>query len=109
MFESYRQRTLDLSSSGETERVNCIGAEFGSMLVAYTGSPSGTWKIQVSNTEEPPTTGEWADLSGATLSAGTSPGFINLGQITYRWARVVYTRVSGTGTATIHVCLKNTY
>ncbi len=74
------------------------------------GSPVGTWKLQASNDEptRDPGTGtanisglsNWTD-TGDTYSVGADGDVLfDIDMPGYRWARLVYTRTSGTATAT---------
>lgn len=64
--------------------------------IVFTGTPSGTVKIQASIDNV-----SWADVSGTSTTVTTgapSPIVINLNGQSYRFARVVWTNSAGTGT-----------
>jgi hypothetical protein len=79
--------------------------------VVFTGSPTGTLKLQVSCDVGNPNASlpysddsviNWVDLPGTSTSitaAGTS--FFNLVDAGYSWVRVVYTHTSGTAQITV--------
>lgn len=78
-----------------------------SIQAVWTGTPTGTIKVQVSNDVGPTpeynpngTITTWTDVTGSSQSiAGAAGNFWwNLNDIGARWARLVYTRTSGTGT-----------
>ncbi len=78
-----------------------------SISAALTGDPSGTLKLQccitnpftdnVTQTANPDVV--WVDVSSSSQSVSASGNFAwNVADVYYRGVRVVYTRVSGTGT-----------
>lgn len=84
-------------------------------IIAGGAAPTGTFKLQCSNDASSatitPTTSfvptNWTDV------AGSSASIVNNGDITwnvqsanYEWLRLVYTRVSGTGTLTSRCFVK---
>lgn len=77
----------------------------------FTGSsPTGTFKVQVSNDTQlitesgdiGATVNNWSDVSGSSVSV-TASGDVawNLPNTGFRWVRVVYTRSSGSGTLNV--------
>lgn len=69
---------------------------------------AGTLKVQASNEQPPsgnlatswePSAASWIDVPSAsvTIVATTVIGLINMGQVSYRWVRLVWTRTAGTG------------
>ena len=91
--------------------------QVGQMVMAcvqavFTGSsPTGTFKIQVSNNhkEYPPsndviTDGDWTDYTGSEYAITASGSYVwNFATLPFPFFRVVYTRVSGTGTLQVYV------
>lgn len=84
------------------------GASFV-IKVPATGTPAGSFKVQVSNTtiETPPagipdaTVMDWADSGATVASAGSGETlYVQHAPAHSRWTRLVYTRTSGTGSAT---------
>lgn len=74
-----------------------------------TGSPQGTVNIEVSNDFDPHLdTGNWQSLGSDYDSTidGTGQGVFDLNQLPFKYARLVYTRTSGTGTCDIYVGAK---
>ena len=93
-----------------------------SIQAYWTGSPVGTFKLQVSNdtvvmdqegiamaggytvpTSMSSQVVNWSDYTG-TLSSTTvgSPVMWNSGQAAYRWVRVAYTAATASGTLTVN-------
>lgn len=78
-----------------------IASAFSVQLVV-TGSPVGTFKIQVSNDSDltGATVSNWTTLPHSTINYAESPVFYKVTEACYMWARVVWTRTSGTGSVT---------
>lgn len=80
---------------------------FSVQLVA-TGSPTGSFKLQMSNdnpdhtgNKYPTSTMNWTDLDGSSISITTSGNVgWNATGAGYLWLRVVWTKTSGTGSIT---------
>lgn len=77
-----------------------------SMQAVYTGSPTGTLKVQVSTDNVPVGLGSnpgsnvvnWTDYTGSSVSISAAGNTLyNMSFVGYRWARLVYTKGSGTG------------
>lgn len=80
-----------------------------SYLVVWTGSPTGTFTVEVSNDFVPSPigvipkdsdTGTWVTLALSATVAATGSGssaFIDIDTIGATWIRLKYTRSSGTG------------
>lgn len=84
-------------------------AEELSFQASWVGTPTGNISVQVSDDmgadsigTSPLGTGitNWTDVSGSSQPAGGSAGNFgyNLPNIGYKWARLIYTFTSGTGT-----------
>lgn len=87
--------------------------------IAWTGSPTGTFQVQVSNTYAAnadgtqKTAGNWTTLPTSSFS-GTYPvpsgsagaGFIDVVGTEAYAVRILYTRTSGTGSLTVIPCAK---
>ncbi len=89
-----------------------VGHAMGYAIQAvWTGTPTGTIKIQVSIDPQEPTVGNsgeptvtnWEDLASSSYSITGSAGTYmwNVTSAYYRWVRVVYTNASGTGTLNV--------
>jgi len=104
--------TSSFSSSGDVAQTNQYSNPISlrhlsaySIQVTTTGTPSGTFKLQMSNDNPeyggkyPLSTMTWVDIDGSTLTV-TAAGNIawNAQGAGYLWARVVWTKSSGTGT-----------
>ncbi len=86
--------------------------------VAWTGTPTGNFKIQGS-CDAPPNANQtsapasvvitnWSDVT-SNVAAGGAAGsaILNLADIGYRWARLVYTNSGSSGLITVsQACLK---
>ncbi len=75
--------------------------------ISWTGTPTGTFSVQVSNTyaQDPngnvTNAGSWNDIVLSVVpSAAGAPGsaFINIAEMAGLWIRLHYTRSSSTGT-----------
>lgn len=87
--------------------------------IVWTGTPTGTFSIQVSNTYSQDangnvvTAGNWTSIPSDAFS-GTYPsaegsagnGFIDVVGTEAAWVRLVYTAVSGSGNLTVVVAAK---
>lgn len=79
-----------------------------SVQAVFTGSPNGTLKLQCSDdpgsAERAPLGSgvtNWTDITGATFSiTGAGDATFNVNLAFYKWARLVYTRTSGSGSLT---------
>ena len=102
----------DMSQSSLTSAVtNIQGLKLVGIQLDFTGSPVGTFAIQVSadyaqDTEGNVTNaGNWAPITfnpTPTASAG-SPIYLDIQNISAPWIRTVYTKVSGTGTLNVFI------
>lgn len=81
----------------------------------WTGTPTGTFTVQVSVDHAQDTlgnvtvAGNWVTLtlSASITAAGSADtAYIDLNQLSAPWARVVYTRTSGTGTLNGYITAK---
>lgn len=105
-----------LSTNRNSMAVQIYNAFLCSIQVVFTGTPTGTFKLQVSSdpaaaatatgravTANEPT--HWTDLANSTFTvsaAGDVSWGLSGGDIAYNWARVVYTDgSSGSSTAII--------
>lgn len=97
-------------SSVVTEKFSVAHMVTGAIHAVWTGggSPTGTFKLQVSNDEAAdgtqggkPGTGTvttWTDYSGSSYAITTDGDYMwMLANMGFKWVRLVYTRVSGTG------------
>jgi len=83
--------------------------------ISWTGSPVGTFSVEISNTYSVDAmgnvsnAGKWTavTLTGSVAPAGSADnGFINLAGLEAYAIRLVYTRTSGTGTVNAVFCGK---
>lgn len=100
------------------EQISCLSYD-----IAWTGTPTGTFAVQVSNTYVPSAApgnlrqnaGNWTTIPAANFQ-GTYPtpagsadnGALDLDVTAFSWVRLVYTRSSGTGTLNVMVAGKVT-
>jgi hypothetical protein len=101
----------DMSLASVTsETINLENILFLAIQAIWSGTPTGTIKLQASCDVGRENTGNldgvgvsnWTDVPSATLSpAGSaSSGFIELKESGFKWARLVYTRSGGSGSLT---------
>lgn len=97
---SYKQETLldgqSMAASFNSEPISVLEFNGYSIQCVWTGSPTGTLKLQISNDTEEPT--NWDDLDDSSVSITTagSETYI-VAEVEYGFVRIVYTRSSGTG------------
>lgn len=72
-----------------------------SIQAKWTGTPTGSFKLQCSNDVEATVT-DWEDIPGSTLAVAGAAGtqVWNYTGAPFRWVRIVYTATSGSGTLT---------
>lgn len=65
----------------------------------WTGTPTGSFKLQGSNDVGDSVT-DWEDIPGSTLAVAGAAGtqMWNYTRSPFRWVRIVYTATSGSGT-----------
>lgn len=94
----------DMSADFESEAI-LVDQIYGlSFQAVATGSPVGSFAIQLSNdlTDKKADVTNWTTYaaSAAAVSAAGNT-FINYDGVHAKWARLIYTATSGTGTATV--------
>lgn len=83
-----------------------------SIQMSFTGSPVGTFSVQVSNdydSNQPTATATWSDLTLSavpTASGSADDIFIDLTQVPAPYVRIKYSRTSGTGTLNATIAAK---
>lgn len=106
---------IDLSAATYTSPVMPLKNIYGFSIAMNisAGAPVGTLKLQVSNDPETndtmpngiprPVPTNFADLTGTSISviASDTTVMFNVHDVGYTYVRVVYTRTSGTGTASL--------
>lgn len=91
------------------QRADSIGVQF-----AFSGSPVGTFAVQVSSdyaqdaNGNVTNSGTWASLSLSPSPATTlgSPIYVDISQTSAPWIRATYTKASGTGSLNITLVSK---
>lgn len=70
-----------------------------SFYAKWTGTPTGSFKLQGSNDVGDSVT-DWEDIPGSTLAVAGAAGtqMWNYTRSQFRWVRIVYTATSGSGT-----------
>lgn len=80
-----------------------------SFQAVFTGSPVGSFKLQVSS-QDVPSTGdvtEWSDVADSeTAISAAGNVFYNVTDVFFHWVRIVYTFSSGTGSLNISYMAK---
>ena len=100
---------LDMSVSRQSEPIYLGHIMHYSIQLKYTGSPAGTFKLQVSNDlgeidaqtrlVQGRAVQNWTDVADSAITISAAGDCMwTVENIGYRWARVVYIASSGTGT-----------
>lgn len=103
----------DMSQATLTSQVCNINQldNIGIQLV-FTGTPTGTFQVQISadynqdNYGNVLNAGDWTPitLSSSPVASGSAGNvYIDMAELSAPWLRVVYTKVSGTGTLNVWV------
>ena len=104
---------VSLGASTESAPMNLYKVQGYAIQVTWTGSPDGTFKLQGSCQKGTNQVGagvtRWDDISGASQATGGAAGSVLFNSTStpgYNWVKLVYTRTSGTGTATAEYSAK---
>lgn len=102
--------TIDADKSSDPILLKNIAQAMIQIKFGTGGTPAGTFKLQVSNDPGRESKGgaanvtevtNWTDYTGSSQAITTDGDHAwNLANIGYKWARVVYTRTSGSATLT---------
>ncbi len=89
----------DMSTTINGPAMNLDQTLHFSFHAKWTGTPTGSFKLQGSNDVESTVT-DWEDIPGSTLAVAGAAGtqMWNYADAPFRWVRIVYTATSGTGT-----------
>lgn len=92
------QTILSTSVTANSEPVDAGIAQTWSMVFIWTGTPTGTVKVQVS-----PDNSTWTDLPSSSQATGGSAGShtVNFSGSGHRYLRAAYTLSSGSGDLTV--------
>jgi hypothetical protein len=94
---------VPLVSSYQSLPLKTDRTEFVSIQATWTGTPTGSFTIQLSNdpTDNPSVVSNWTDYSGSALAVAGAGGtnMWNM-QCAAKWFRLNYNFTSGTGTLT---------
>lgn len=101
-----------MGASFNSTPVDCSAVQLASIQGVWTGggSPTGTFKVQVSNDQvnDGASVTNWSDYPSSSIAITTDGDLIyNISNLGYRWVRLVYTRTSGTGTLNAKAVLKS--
>jgi hypothetical protein len=93
------QSSLSLASSQNLPAISLYDCKAVSIQLVYTGTPSGNWKLQVSNDLSAPS--NWTDVANSsnTISAAGNLTY-EVTDCTVEWLRAAYT-ATGAGTAPV--------
>jgi hypothetical protein len=95
-----------LTSNTNTTTKDVYNCDRYAIQADYTGTFSGSLKLQVSNDEADSVT-NWVDLTGSDIAITSAGSYIwNVKQVGYRAVRVVYTYVSGSVTLSLSFTAK---
>lgn len=100
-----------VSAGDMSATINSIGTDLQgtsayTIQAVYSGSPTGTLKIQISldRVSEASSVTTWSDYTGSSLSISTAGDVIyKVERQGERWVRLVYTFTSGTGTLNANI------
>ena len=107
----------NMLSTLQSPPTNISGLDDVGYSLSWTGTPNGTFTVQVSldyspglaPTDYPINAGTWSTLTLSTaITASGSPdnAFIDVTLVSAPWIRLVYTPSSSTGTLSVWVCGK---
>ena len=83
-----------------------------SIQAVWTGSPVGNFTVEVSDDDGSDQFGtgvtNWDTYAGSTSAAGGAAGILTyaISDVSFKWARLKYTRASGTGTVNARANIK---
>lgn len=103
---------LDQDRTSKLVRIRYSNYERISFHNIITGSPDGNLLIQISNdpTEDDDFVSNWVDYPDSSTSLlGVDQLIINVKDLTFRWMRLVYIRVGGTGFITTNFVIVKRY
>jgi len=97
----------DLSADYQSPSQYMPQMYIASIQAKWTGSPTGSLKLQISNNDPNVTAAAniiWSDYTGSTTSVSGPGNFLwNLSSLGFNLIRVVYTYVSGSGSIDITI------
>lgn len=94
----------DMSGTITGPSTNILYTDRAGFQIVYTGSPTGSFSIEVSNDE---TTWQAVALSTGVSAAGSADNhFIDV-ETASKFIRLVYTFSSGTGSLNVHITAKS--
>jgi len=92
------QNSKSLGASITSKSIRVFDFIGYSLLIKYSGAPTGDFKLQVATSSGEPQSSDFNDLAGSTDSVvGAGSTFYNVSDVQYTHVRFVYTRTSGTG------------
>lgn len=94
----------DMSGSLTSSVTNINFLDNIGIQLIFTGSPTGTFSVEVSNDNTSWTALSLSPAPAASGSAGNQ--YIDLNQLSAAWIRTKYTRTSGSGSLTAYLSAK---
>lgn len=91
-----------MTSNQESESIDIGEASGYAVHAIWTGTPTGTIKVQGSNDNS-----NFIDIDSQAAGGAAGQKLFNLANQMYRYTKVVYTFGSSTGSLTAHVSLKD--
>lgn len=93
--------SASLASNNTSAAINVSDWTHFSLMLVWTGTPTGSFKLQCSNDMQAPT--NWEDVTGSSFAVAGAAGQLvfNYDTAPFKWVRLVYTSTSGTGTITV--------
>ena len=103
-------RLIDSESMGASvtsDPFNVQGLDSIAVQFVFSGTPTGTFSVQVSGNYNTVTaSGDWDDLflnPSMTASGASGTASTNIQQLAFLWMRLKYTRTGGTGSLDAYV------
>lgn len=94
-----------LTSTTNTPTKDVYNCDRYAIQADYSGTFSGSLKLQVSNDSD--TVTNWVDLANSSVAITSAGSYLwNVKQVAYRAVRVVYTYTSGSVTLTLSITNK---
>jgi hypothetical protein len=92
------QNSKDMSASITSNPIRVFDYIGYSLLIKYSGSPVGDFKLQIATSNGDPQSSDFSDLADSTDAvSGAGITLYNVSEVQYTHVRFIYTRTSGSG------------
>jgi hypothetical protein len=93
---------VPMTANYQTTPLKTERTEFVSIQAVWTGTPSGSFTIQLSNdpTDNPSVVSNWTDYTGSAFVVSAGGTYVWNMQCAAKWFRLNYNFTSGTGSLT---------